>query len=202
MPQHIVLASSNAGKIREVQAILGEASFCIRSQADWQVPDAEETGTTFIENAILKARHAALLTGLPCIADDSGLAVDALQGAPGIRSARYAGEPSDDTRNNSKLLDALAQVPEPQRGARFHCVMAFMLHAEDPAPLVAHGQWEGRILTAPRGDHGFGYDPLFWVPGQQCASAELAPSVKNQISHRGQALRQLLPQLQALFTDH
>ena len=197
MSQTIVLASNNPGKIREIQAMLGEAEFEVRSQREFQVPDADETGTTFIENAILKARHAARICGLPCIADDSGLEVDALNGQPGIYSARYAGLPSDDANNNAKLLGALEAVDEPHRSARFHCVMAFMRHADDPSPLIAHGQWEGRILYAEQGSNGFGYDPLFYVPEYECASAELDPAVKNRISHRGQALRLLLPQIQA-----
>lgn len=201
MPQTIVLASGNAGKIGEIQAMLGHTGFLIRPQSDFDVTDIEETGTTFIENALLKARNAAQHSGLPAIADDSGLAVDALQGAPGIYSARYAGLPSDDARNNAKLLEALRDVEAADRGAQFHCVMVLMRHADDPCPLVAHGQWPGRILMAAQGTHGFGYDPLFYVPDQDCSSAELPPDVKNQISHRGKALQMLLPQIRALYAN-
>ena len=200
MPHSIVLASGNTGKIREIQAMLGDSDFKVLSQSEFQVTEVEETGATFIENAILKARHAARISGLPSIADDSGLAVDALNGAPGIYSARYAGLPSDDANNNAKLLKALAEVPQDHRSAQFHCAMVFMRHADDPCPLLAHGIWSGRILFAEQGDNGFGYDPLFYVPEQDCASAELAPELKNRISHRGQALRQLLPQIQAIYS--
>jgi XTP/dITP diphosphohydrolase len=161
-------------------------------QTEFNVEEVEETGLTFVENAILKARNAAAHTGLPAIADDSGLEVDYLKGAPGIYSARYAGEDGGDAANNQKLLQALEGVVEAERSARFQCVMVFMRHAEDPVPLVAQGSWEGRILTAPQGENGFGYDPLFWVPQQGCSSAELAAEVKNKLSHRGQALKKLV----------
>ena len=157
--------------------------------------DAEETGLTFVENAILKARNAAQHTGLPAIADDSGLEVDALAGAPGIYSARYAGAGATDLENLEKLLDALADVPEENRSARFQCLMVYMRHADDPTPLICQGSWEGRILTAARGSNGFGYDPVFYVPTHNCASAELAADIKNSLSHRGQALRQLVAAL-------
>ncbi|NQD35831.1 RdgB/HAM1 family non-canonical purine NTP pyrophosphatase [Permianibacter sp. IMCC34836] len=195
--QRIVLASGNAGKIRELTELLAPLGLQIVSQRELGVDDADETGLSFIENAILKARHAARLTGLPALADDSGLEVDALAGAPGIYSARYAGLPSDDAANNAKLLAALKDVPEAQRGARFCCVLAFVLHADDPTPLIAEGYWNGRILHEPRGANGFGYDPLFWVPETQCASAELSKADKGQRSHRGQALRALLERLPA-----
>ncbi|MGC8732302.1 MAG: RdgB/HAM1 family non-canonical purine NTP pyrophosphatase, partial [Halothiobacillaceae bacterium] len=155
----------------------------------------EETGLSFIENAILKARNAARHTGLAAIADDSGLEVDVLNGAPGIYSARYAGPGKGDAANNDKLLDALQGIPREARTARFQCVIAYLRHAEDPTPLVAQGTWEGRILEAPRGEHGFGYDPLFWVPTHECSSAELDAATKNALSHRGQAMRALLEQL-------
>ncbi len=161
-------------------------------QSDFDVPDADETGLTFVENAILKARHAAQLTGLPAIADDSGLEVDALNGAPGIYSSRFAGGGASDADNLQKLLAELKEVPEDQRTARFQCLMVFMSHAEDPTPLICQGSWEGRILFAPQGENGFGYDPLFWVPGEQCTSAELPSELKNRLSHRGQALQKLL----------
>lgn len=196
-PLRIVLASGNAGKIRELTELLAPLGVEILSQRELGVDDAEETGLSFVENAILKARHAARLTGLPALADDSGLEVDALDGAPGIYSARYAGLPSDDAANNAKLLAALADVPASQRGARFCCLLAFVLHADDPTPLIAEGYWNGRILTAPRGSNGFGYDPLFWLDETQCASAELSKAEKGQRSHRGQALRALLERLPA-----
>jgi XTP/dITP diphosphohydrolase len=185
----IVLASSNPGKIREIQAILTEHP--IIPQSAFNVADAEETGTTFVENAILKARHAALHCKLPTIADDSGLVVDALNGAPGVISARYAGIGASDQANLDKLLQALEGVPDELRSARFICVMVFMEHANDPCPVIAQGVWEGRILTHAVGENGFGYDPVFWVPEQGCASAELPAAVKNSLSHRGKALKSL-----------
>ncbi|ASF44660.1 RdgB/HAM1 family non-canonical purine NTP pyrophosphatase [Methylovulum psychrotolerans] len=188
--QQIVLASGNAGKIREIQAIL--AGQVIVPQAAFNVAECPETGCTFVENALLKARNAALQSGLPAIADDSGLIVDALHGAPGVRSARYAGEVASDQDNVQKLLSALADVPDGQRTARFVCVLALLQHAEDPCPLIAQGVWEGHILRQPVGERGFGYDPVFWVAEQQCSSAQLPAELKNALSHRGQALRQLL----------
>ncbi|MDH3888448.1 MAG: RdgB/HAM1 family non-canonical purine NTP pyrophosphatase [Gammaproteobacteria bacterium] len=193
--QDIVLASSNPGKVREINEVLAGLDVTVRPQAEFNVVDAEETGLTFVENAILKARNAAQHTGLPAIADDSGLEVDALAGAPGIYSARYAGEGASDQQNLEKLLDALAEVPEAKRSARFQCLMVYMRHADDPTPLICQGSWEGRILTAARGSNGFGYDPVFYVPTHNCASAELAATTKNSLSHRGQALRQLVAAL-------
>ncbi|MDH3831687.1 MAG: XTP/dITP diphosphatase [Gammaproteobacteria bacterium] len=193
--QDIVLASSNPGKVREINEVLAGLDVTVRPQAEFNVVDAEETGLTFVENAILKARNAAQHTGLPAIADDSGLEVDALAGAPGIYSARYAGEGASDQQNLEKLLDALAEVPEEKRSARFQCLMVYMRHADDPTPLICQGSWEGRILTAARGSNGFGYDPVFYVPTHNCASAELAATTKNSLSHRGQALRQLVAAL-------
>ncbi|MDH5632471.1 MAG: RdgB/HAM1 family non-canonical purine NTP pyrophosphatase [Gammaproteobacteria bacterium] len=187
----IVLASSNTGKVREIQALLADTDITIVPQSQFNVVDAEETGLTFVENAILKARNAAAHTGLPAIADDSGIEVDALNGQPGIYSARYAGKGAGDVENLNKLLNALRDVPETQRGARFQCLMVYMRHAEDPTPLICQGTWEGRILLEPRGQNGFGYDPVFYVPTHQCSSAELDPATKNAISHRGQALKQL-----------
>ncbi len=190
--QHtIVLASNNAGKVREIGQLLIGAQLRVVPQAEFGVTDVAETGLTFVENALIKARHAAQISGLAAIADDSGLEVDALHGAPGIYSARYAGAGSSDEANVIKLLADLTDVAEAERTARFQCVVVYLRHAADPTPLICHGTWEGRILTAPRGDNGFGYDPIFWVPTHQCSSAELAPEVKNQLSHRGQALRQL-----------
>ncbi|MDD5271289.1 MAG: RdgB/HAM1 family non-canonical purine NTP pyrophosphatase [Methylovulum sp.] len=188
-PKQLVLASGNAGKIREIQAIL--AGQVVVAQSAFNVVECAETGTTFIENAILKARNAALQSGLPAIADDSGIIVDALNGAPGVRSARYAGENASDQDNVLKLLAALADVPDGQRSARFVCVIALLKHADDPCPLIAQGVWEGHILRQPIGEHGFGYDPIFWLPAQQCSSAQLPADLKNALSHRGQALRQL-----------
>ena len=194
----ILLASNNPGKVREVAAILADhdvGQFEILPQSAYAIPEADETGLTFVENAILKARNAARHAGLPAIADDSGLAVDALGGAPGVISARYAGPGADDAANNAKLLEALRDVPDDQLSARFLCVMVYLRHAEDPCPLIAQGAWEGVILREPRGNGGFGYDPLFYVPDQGRASAELPPEVKNRLSHRGQALRALAAML-------
>lgn len=191
----IVLATGNQGKVREMADLLSEFGFDVVAQSDYAVSEVAETGTTFIENAIIKARHAAKETGLAAIADDSGLEVDYLQGAPGIYSARYAGEGASDQQNLEKLLAAMENVPEAQRTARFHCVLVLMRHHQDPTPIVCHGVWEGRILTKPQGEHGFGYDPIFFVPEDQCASAQLEPARKKQLSHRGKALKQLFAQL-------
>ena len=191
----ILLASNNPGKVREFNELLAGADIQVVPQSEYGVPDIEETGLSFVENAILKARNAAAHTGLPAIADDSGIEVDALRGAPGIYSARYAGEGASDADNLRKLLDALAGVPEAERTARFQCLMVYLRHDRDPTPLIFQGTWEGRILTEPRGDNGFGYDPVFHVPQLDCSSAELAPEVKNRLSHRGQALRALVAAL-------
>ncbi|MEE3156949.1 MAG: RdgB/HAM1 family non-canonical purine NTP pyrophosphatase [Pseudomonadota bacterium] len=189
----LVLASNNKGKLAELQAMLGD-SITVRPQSDFTDIEAEETGLTFVENALIKARHAASVSGLPALADDSGLAVDALGGAPGIYSARYAGG-AGDAANNAKLLDALKDVPDAERGAQFICALALLRHAEDPIPLICEGAWEGRILHAASGEHGFGYDPLFWVPERDCSSAELSPQEKNQLSHRARAMAQLRAKL-------
>jgi XTP/dITP diphosphohydrolase len=196
--QPIVLASGNAGKIREIQDLL--AGHTIVPQSAFNVTECEETGLTFVENAILKARNAARQSQLPAIADDSGLVVDALGGAPGVFSARYAGASASDQDNIDKLLRALDGVPEPQRSARFICVMVFMEHADDPCPAIAQGVWEGRILTHSVGENGFGYDPVFWVPEQNRASAELPAAVKNSLSHRGKALKNLTALISAKET--
>lgn len=190
MSRRLVLASDNRGKLAEFQALLGDA-WTLLPQGALDVPPAEETGDTFTANALLKARHAARLTGLPALADDSGLEVDALGGAPGVRSARYAGEAADATANNRKLLEALAGVPQERRTARFRCVLALVRHAEDPAPLLAEGSWEGRIALAPRGAGGFGYDPVFIDVATGLVAAELDPAEKNARSHRGRAARAL-----------
>ena len=194
--QDIILASSNPGKVREINQLLAGLGMQVRPQSEFGVVAAEETGLTFVENAILKARHAAQCTGQPAIADDSGLEVDALAGAPGIYSARFAGEGASDQANLEKLLVELETVPAGQRTARFQCLMVFMRHANDPTPLICQGTWEGRILFEPRGDNGFGYDPVFHVPTHDCSSAELPAETKNSLSHRGQALRQLVAALE------
>lgn len=191
----IVLASGNAGKIREIQAILQNDD--ILPQSQFKVVEAEETGSTFIENAIIKARNAALHCRLPAIADDSGLVVDALDGAPGVISARYAGIGASDQANLDKLLADMHGIPWAQRTARFVCVMVYLRQANDPTPIIAQAAWEGRITEQPSGAHGFGYDPVFWLEEQQCTSAQLAPELKNRLSHRGQALRLLSQQLNA-----
>lgn len=187
----LVLASSNAGKLAELRDLLGDASIELHAQSEFGVTDAEETGLTFVENALLKARHAARATGLPSLGDDSGLCVDALDGAPGLYSARYAGGHGDSAANIAKLLAALRDVPEAARTARFVCVLAVLRHAEDPQPLIAEGVWEGRILDAPRGGGGFGYDPVFFDPARAMGAAELDAALKNRISHRGIALARL-----------
>lgn len=197
MQNKLVLASSNKGKLREINHIIAGLGMEALPQSDFDVADADETGLSFVENAILKARHAAEITGLPAIADDSGLEVDALNGAPGIYSARFAGLGASDAENVQKLLAELKEVPEAERTARFQCLMVFMAHAADPTPLICQGSWEGRILFEPQGENGFGYDPVFWVPGEQCASAELSPELKNRLSHRAQALKKLLAALSA-----
>ena len=191
----IVLASGNAGKVKEINQLLSNHQIEVVPQSDFNVPDIEETGLTFVENAILKARNAAQHSGLPAIADDSGLEVDALNGAPGIRSARFSGPEATDQANNDKLLKLLKDVPEDKRSARFQCLLVYLRHPADPTPLICQGTWAGQILFQPQGENGFGYDPLFFVPDHYCSSAELRPEVKNQLSHRGRALRELLAKL-------
>jgi XTP/dITP diphosphohydrolase len=191
----LVLASSNTGKLAELQPLLAGAGYELVTQGELGISDAIEDGHTFVENALIKARHACRGSGLPALADDSGIVVDALDGAPGLRSARYAGAHGDAASNNRKLLAELQGVPEDKRTARFVAVIVLLRHAEDPLPLVAQGVWEGRVLTAPRGENGFGYDPLFFDPLLGRGAAELEPGLKNQVSHRGkalQALKQLL----------
>jgi XTP/dITP diphosphohydrolase len=189
----LVLASHNAGKLKELQAMLGDA-VRVRSVGEFSDVEPEETGLSFVENAILKARNAAKVSGLPALADDSGLAVDHLGGAPGIYSARYA-DGQGDAANNAKLLDALKEVPDAERGAQFVCALALVRHANDPLPIICEGLWHGRILHAARGEHGFGYDPLFWVPERNCSSAEMTPADKNQLSHRARAMALLKARL-------
>ena len=184
----IVLASNNQGKVREIGQILAGLQLEVVPQSTFNIEDADETGLTFVENAIIKARHASVEAGAPAIADDSGLEVDALNGAPGIYSARFAGEGASDEQNLQKLLSELKDIPVEQRTARFQCLMVYMRHAQDPTPIICQGTWEGLITLAPKGENGFGYDPVFFVPTHKCTSAQLAPEVKNQLSHRGQAL--------------
>lgn len=193
--KQVVLASGNAGKLKEFQQLLDNCGLEVLPQSKFDVPEADECGLSFIENAIIKARNACIYTGLPAIADDSGLAVDALNGAPGIYSARFAGSDATDQDNNQLLLEKLRLVPEELRTARFHCVLAFMRHENDPTPIICHGSWEGKILKGASGDHGFGYDPLFYVPERDCTSAELEKAEKNRISHRARAMVLLLEQL-------
>ncbi|GMR20092.1 MAG: XTP/dITP diphosphatase [Gammaproteobacteria bacterium] len=191
----IVLASNNTGKVREIGQLLADLDLKVVPQSEFDVPEAEETGLTFVENAILKARNAAQHSGRPAIADDSGLEVDALHGAPGIYSARFAGVGAGDRANLEELLCQVKGVPEAERTARFQCLMVYMRHAGDPTPIICQGTWEGSILFEPRGEGGFGYDPVFFVPTHNCSSAELTAEVKNSLSHRGQALRQLVAAL-------
>lgn len=188
--KQVVLASGNRGKLKELQQVLATTGLEWQLQSDLGIEDAEETGKSFVENAILKARHASAASGLPALADDSGLCVDALGGRPGIYSARYSGADATDARNNEKLLAELATATD--RGARFVCVLVLLRHADDPRPLICEADWAGQILHQPRGENGFGYDPLFYAPEFDCSSAELEPAVKNRVSHRGQALQKLL----------
>lgn len=187
----LVLASSNHGKLEELRGLLADSGIELVAQSDLGVEDAEETGTTFVENALLKARHACQLTGLPALADDSGICVDALNGAPGLYSARYAGEHGNAGRNIDKLLDALQDVPDAQRGAHFYCVLVLLRHANDPQPLIVEGEWQGRILHARRGTGGHGYDPVFFDPQHGQSAAEMPLELKNGLSHRGKALAAL-----------
>lgn len=191
----VVLASNNAGKVNEFQQLLAGLGFDVVPQGHFNLGSVDETGLSFVENAILKARHAAAATGLPALADDSGIEVDALNGAPGIYSARFAGVDASDADNNTYLLAQLADVPEPLRTARYQCVLVYMRHALDPMPLICSASWEGRILLAPQGEGGFGYDPLFWLPELNCTSAQLTKENKNRISHRGKAMAALLAAL-------
>ena len=193
----IVVATGNKGKLKEISEVLAPLGIRVRGQQEFAIPEIEETGLTFVENAILKARNTCAHTGKPALADDSGIEVDALDGAPGIYSARYAGAGATDAANVEKLLAALQGVPEAERTARFQCVMVYLRHANDPVPLICQGTWEGRITLQPQGDNGFGYDPVFWVPQHGCTAAQLASAVKNSLSHRGQALQKLLAALQA-----
>ena len=194
----LVLASSNHGKLQELRELLEGHGIELLAQSELGVEDAEENGTTFVENALLKARHATRITGLPALADDSGICVDALQGAPGLYSARYAGEHGNAVRNIDKLLDALRNVPEASRAAHFYCVLVLLRHADDPQPLIVEGEWRGRILEATRGQGGHGYDPVFFDPAYGLSAAEMDPVLKNRLSHRGKALASLKQRLPAL----
>jgi XTP/dITP diphosphohydrolase len=189
--KQLVLASGNPGKLRELSAILGELGYQLHAQSEFDVDEVAETGTTFVENAIIKARHAAALTGLPALADDSGIEVDALDGAPGVYSARFSGADADDAANNALLVDKLRDIPPAQRTARYRAVIVLMRHAADPSPLICEGSWEGMIQLEPAGDGGFGYDPYFFLPDRGCTSAQLSASEKNRLSHRGAALEEL-----------
>ena len=193
--KRIVLASGNRGKVREFNQLFAGLGIEVVPQTEYGVPEIEETGLTFVENAILKARNAAAHTGLPAVADDSGLEVDALQGAPGIYSARYAGVGATDAENLHKLLQQLDGVADDERSARFQCLLVLMEHDLDPTPIICQGSWEGRITTTPQGENGFGYDPVFWVPQHACTAAQLSAEEKNRLSHRGQALQKLLQAL-------
>lgn len=192
----LVVATGNKGKLNEISQLLAPLNITVRGQQDFAIAEIEETGLTFVENAILKARNTCAHTGKPALADDSGIEVDALDGVPGIYSARYAGVGASDAANVDKLLKALHVVPEQERAARFQCVMVYLRHANDPTPIICQGTWEGRIAFEPAGANGFGYDPVFWVPQHQCTAAQLSPAVKNSLSHRGQALQKMLAALQ------
>jgi XTP/dITP diphosphohydrolase len=194
--KQLVLASGNPGKLRELSAIMADMGYELIPQSDLNVPEAAETGTTFIENAIIKARNATAHTGLPALADDSGIEVDALNGAPGVYSARFAGDGASDEDNNALLVEKLSHVPAAQRTARYRAVIVFMRHEGDPSPLISEGSWEGEIQLEPVGDGGFGYDPYFYLPDMACTSAELSAAEKNSLSHRGKALVQLTQLMQ------
>ncbi|WP_281645310.1 XTP/dITP diphosphatase [Parendozoicomonas sp. Alg238-R29] len=197
----IVIATGNLGKLAEFREMLAPLDIKIYPQSDFQAGSVEETGLTFVENAILKARHASRVSGLPAVADDSGLEVDFLKNAPGIYSARFAGETATDYDNIEKLLKELSGVPTEKRSARFQCLLVYLRHADDPTPLICQGTWEGYILEEPRGEHGFGYDPVFFVPESHCASAELEPKEKNRLSHRAKAMTLLLKKLEEQKTQ-
>ncbi|MCK5432009.1 MAG: RdgB/HAM1 family non-canonical purine NTP pyrophosphatase [Gammaproteobacteria bacterium] len=197
----VVLASGNAGKLREIAQLLEGLNLEILPQSEFDVPEIEETGLTFVDNAILKARNAAHHTGLPAIADDSGIAVDVLRGRPGIYSARFAGVGATDEENLEKLIRMVKPFPDEERTARFICSMVYIRHEEDHVPVIAEGVWEGQLITESKGGNGFGYDPIFYISSHQCTSAELPPEIKNKLSHRGQALRKLLGQLTSLYSD-
>jgi XTP/dITP diphosphohydrolase len=194
--EKVVLATGNKKKVEELNALLADLNYAVVPQSEFNVESVPETGTTFVENAIIKARHAARITGLPAIADDSGIEVDALLGRPGVYSARYAGEDASDQDNLEKLLEEMNGVPPVLRTARYWCVLVYMRHADDPTPIICQASWEGSLATEPSGENGFGYDPIFNVPNLDCTAAELEPATKNRLSHRGKALAQLAKALQ------
>jgi XTP/dITP diphosphohydrolase len=193
MTQRLILASNNPGKLKEFNELLSTVGFSVHAQGEYDVPEADEPFHTFVENALQKARHAARLTGLPALADDSGVCVNALGGAPGVLSARFAGEPKSDARNNQKMIADLAAHED--KSAYYYCVLVFVRHADDPQPVIADGRWNGVMIDTPRGNGGFGYDPYFFIPSLGKCAAELAPEEKNALSHRGQALRALVEKL-------
>lgn len=193
MTQRLILASNNKGKLKEFNELLSTVGFDVRAQGEYDVPEADEPFHTFVENALQKARHAARLTGLPALADDSGVCVNALGGAPGVYSARFAGEPKSDARNNEKMIAELAKHED--KSAYYYCVLVFVRHADDPQPIIADGRWNGVMIDTPRGDGGFGYDPYFFIPSLGKCAAELSSDEKNALSHRGQALRALVEKL-------
>ena len=197
--EKVVLATGNKKKVEELNALLADLDYAVVPQSEFNVESVPETGTTFVENAIIKARHAARVTGLPAIADDSGIEVDALLGRPGVYSARYAGEDASDEDNLEKLLEDMNGVPAVLRSARYWCVLVYMRHADDPTPIICQASWEGHIVTEPKGDNGFGYDPVFFVPETACTAAELPSEQKNELSHRAKALQQLISRLQEIF---
>ncbi|WP_432380067.1 RdgB/HAM1 family non-canonical purine NTP pyrophosphatase [Duganella sp. P38] len=193
MTQRLILASNNKGKLKEFNELLSTVGFSVHAQGEYDVPEADEPFHTFVENALQKARHAARITGLPALADDSGVCVNALGGAPGVYSARFAGEPKSDARNNEKMIAELARHAD--KSAYYYCVLVFVRHADDPQPIIADGRWNGVMVDTPRGEGGFGYDPYFFIPALGKCAAELAPEQKNALSHRGQALRALVEKL-------
>ncbi|KQN75451.1 MULTISPECIES: RdgB/HAM1 family non-canonical purine NTP pyrophosphatase [unclassified Duganella] len=193
MTQRLILASNNAGKLKEFNQLLATVGYSVHAQGEYDVPEADEPFHTFVENALQKARHAARITGLPALADDSGVCINAFGGAPGVYSARFAGEPKSDARNNEKMVADLAQHTD--RSAYYYCVLVFVRHADDPQPIIADGRWNGEMLDAPRGSGGFGYDPYFYIPALGKCAAELTSDEKNALSHRGQALRALVEKL-------
>ncbi len=196
-----MLASNNAGKLSEIMQLLDGLNVDVLPQSEFNILEVEETGFSFVENAILKARNAAQHTGLPAIADDSGIAVDVLQGRPGIYSARFAGVDADDEDNLLKLIDIIQSFPEEKRIARFICSMVYLRHEHDPLPIIAQGVWQGQLVIQPKGENGFGYDPIFYITSLQCTAAELAPEIKNKLSHRGQALGKLLDRLNEVYPE-
>jgi len=201
LPEKIVLASNNTGKAREITEILSAYQIEVVPQSEFGVPEIPETGLTFVENALLKARNACQHTGLPALADDSGIEIDALKGAPGIYSARFAGENASDEANLQKVLTELKDVPEAQRSARFQCLIVLLQHEKDPTPLICQGTWKGQILKEPQGENGFGYDPVFYVPEHQCSSAQLTAEQKNALSHRGKALKVLAEKIKSFSSQ-